>query len=95
MFKSFVIPTALGAIAGVVLLGVLLAREEPRRSRDVAESLGKVGSVVFIVLTLSRFLPRWTAASWWSLLGGALMLLGLVVLVELIEASSTRSPDPS
>jgi hypothetical protein len=95
VFKSFVIPTVLGAISGVVLLGVLLAREKPRGSWDVAELLGKVGSVVFIVLTLSPFLPRWTAASWWSLLGGGLMLLGLVLLVELLKASKTRMPDPS
>lgn len=90
-FQSFAVPALFGVLMGVMILGVLLVHEEPGSSADVAELLAKLGSVTFVGVTLSRVLPQWTTAGWWSVAGGGLMLLSLVLLAELLKTGGTIS----
>lgn len=95
VFQSFAIPAAVGALTGVMMLGVMLSREKSGGPLTLAELLAKLGSLVFAGVTLYRFLPHGMSGGWWSAIGGALMTLGLALLVELLKYGSTATPETS
>jgi hypothetical protein len=94
-FRSFVVPAGVGALLGVMILGLLFAREEPKERRDVPGILGALGTVVFVVATLVRFLLPLERSGWWSVAGGALLMLGLATLAELLKLGGAEMSDHS
>ncbi len=92
VFQSFVVPGGVGVFLGVFIMGVLITRDTAHGSWDLADVLGKVGFLAALGAILSRVLPRWTSGGWWALLGGSLVVIGLVVLVDLLKAPSRADP---